>query len=153
MFIVLLQISTITKRIYISLKIYEFQLVQNPGEFVISFAKGYHSGFNCGLNCGEAVNFGSDKFLECFREFKLCDCPFSESENSPNQAIAGLEEIIKRNERVSSTIEFVFSFEAYELFSISVHFSIFFFKVHLCRMWYQLWFKKKFEVASRNTTR
>lgn len=34
-----------------------YRLVQDPGQFVVTFPKAYHGGFSYGYNCGEAVNF------------------------------------------------------------------------------------------------
>lgn len=62
---------------------------------------GYHAGLNCGLNCAESINFGSEKFLQWFNKFETCQCPFGESENSPNQAVAALKPLVDANERVS----------------------------------------------------
>ncbi|KAK9676179.1 hypothetical protein RND81_11G059700 [Saponaria officinalis] len=44
------------------------RLVQNPGEFVVSFPRAYHVGFSHGFNCGEAANFGTPQWLTIAKE-------------------------------------------------------------------------------------
>ena len=33
------------------------RVIQNPGEFVVTFPRGYHAGFSNGFCIGEAANF------------------------------------------------------------------------------------------------
>ncbi|KAI0043041.1 JmjC-domain-containing protein [Auriscalpium vulgare] len=49
-------------------------LVQNSGEFVITYPRGYHAGFNMGFNCAESVNFALNSWLELGRKAKACNC-------------------------------------------------------------------------------
>ncbi|XP_027365525.1 probable lysine-specific demethylase ELF6 [Abrus precatorius] len=44
------------------------RLVQNPGEFVVTFPRAYHVGFSHGFNCGEAANFGTPEWLRVAKE-------------------------------------------------------------------------------------
>lgn len=44
------------------------RLVQNPGEFVVTFPRAYHVGFSHGFNCGEAANFSTPKWLTIAKE-------------------------------------------------------------------------------------
>ncbi|KAA8539296.1 hypothetical protein F0562_025988 [Nyssa sinensis] len=44
------------------------RLIQNPGEFVVTFPRAYHIGFSHGFNCGEAANFGTPKWLKVAKD-------------------------------------------------------------------------------------
>ncbi len=53
-------------------------LVQEPGEFVITFPASYHAGFNHGFNVAEATNFTTERWVDKGREAKVCRCqPYS----------------------------------------------------------------------------
>ena len=44
-----------------------FQLLQKPGEFVVTWPRAYHAGFSHGHNVGEAVNFGTAEWVAAGR--------------------------------------------------------------------------------------
>ncbi|KAM0883102.1 hypothetical protein ACQ4PT_031848 [Festuca glaucescens] len=44
------------------------RLVQNAGEFVVTFPGSYHSGFSHGFNCGEASNIATPEWLTVAKE-------------------------------------------------------------------------------------
>ncbi|CAD5214411.1 unnamed protein product [Bursaphelenchus xylophilus] len=53
---------------------------QYPGEFIITFPRGYHMGFNLGFNCNEAINFATERWFPYGLTAKMCDC-------NPNVAV------------------------------------------------------------------
>lgn len=44
------------------------RLVQNAGEFVVTFPRAYHLGFSHGFNCGEAANLATPEWLKMAKE-------------------------------------------------------------------------------------
>ncbi len=44
------------------------QLVQEPGDFVVTYPKSYHAGFSYGFNMGEAVNFALPEWIRFGKE-------------------------------------------------------------------------------------
>ena len=49
---------------------FKSRMDQYAGEFIITFARGYHAGFNHGYNLAEAVNFAPPDWLELGPEMK-----------------------------------------------------------------------------------
>ena len=49
-------------------------MVQEAGNFIITFPYGYHAGFNQGLNCAESTNFASLRWIEFGKKATQCHC-------------------------------------------------------------------------------
>lgn len=50
------------------------KVVQEPGEFIVTFPYAYHAGFNHGYNCAEAINFATERWIEYGKRANLCYC-------------------------------------------------------------------------------
>lgn len=50
------------------------RVAQLPGEFILTYPKGYHSGFNLGFNCAESINFATERWLPLGKVAKSCVC-------------------------------------------------------------------------------
>ena len=50
------------------------RVVQYPNEFIATFSGGYHCGFNGDFNEAEAINFGTERWLNMFPKYQPCDC-------------------------------------------------------------------------------
>ena len=50
------------------------KIVQEAGEFMITFPYGYHAGFNHGFNCAESTNFASPRWVEYGKRATQCNC-------------------------------------------------------------------------------
>ena len=48
--------------------------VQEQGQFVVTFPKGYHWGFNQGFNMAEATNFATENWIPAGEKAKFCTC-------------------------------------------------------------------------------
>lgn len=40
------------------------QVLQEAGQFIVTFPFGYHAGFNHGFNCAESTNFATQRWID-----------------------------------------------------------------------------------------
>lgn len=50
------------------------KIIQEPGEFMVTFPFGYHAGFNHGFNAAESTNFASKRWIEYGKKASQCRC-------------------------------------------------------------------------------
>ncbi|KAJ8751992.1 hypothetical protein K2173_001018 [Erythroxylum novogranatense] len=60
--------TVMSPEVFISAGVPCCRLVQNAGEFVVTFPRAYHSGFSHGFNCGEAANIATPEWLRVAKE-------------------------------------------------------------------------------------
>ncbi|EFX83214.1 hypothetical protein DAPPUDRAFT_48413 [Daphnia pulex] len=65
------------------------KIVQEAGEFMVTFPYGYHAGFNHGFNCAESTNFASPRWVEYGKRATHCAC-------RPDMVKISMETFVKR---------------------------------------------------------
>ncbi|KAJ7956116.1 Lysine-specific demethylase REF6 [Quillaja saponaria] len=60
--------TVMSPEVFISAGIPCCRLVQNAGEFVVTFPRAYHTGFSLGFNCGEAANIATPEWLRVAKD-------------------------------------------------------------------------------------
>lgn len=60
--------TVMSPEVFLSAGIPCCRLVQNAGEFVVTFPRAYHSGFSHGFNCGEAANIATPEWLRVAKD-------------------------------------------------------------------------------------
>ena len=51
-----------------------YRMVQQPGDFVITYPGAYHAGFNLGFNIAESTNFATGRWIRIGAAAKACEC-------------------------------------------------------------------------------
>ncbi|KAL2346992.1 hypothetical protein Fmac_000992 [Flemingia macrophylla] len=60
--------TVMSPEVFISAGVPCCRLVQNAGEFVVTFPRAYHTGFSHGFNCGEAANIATPEWLRVAKD-------------------------------------------------------------------------------------
>ncbi|KAJ7945767.1 lysine-specific demethylase REF6-like [Quillaja saponaria] len=60
--------TVMSPEVFISAGVPCCRLVQNAGEFVVTFPRAYHTGFSLGFNCGEAANIATPEWLRVAKD-------------------------------------------------------------------------------------
>uniref|UniRef100_A0A3B3BKF4 [histone H3]-trimethyl-L-lysine(9) demethylase n=1 Tax=Oryzias melastigma TaxID=30732 RepID=A0A3B3BKF4_ORYME len=50
------------------------KVIQEAGQFIVTFPFAYHAGFNHGFNCSESTNFATQRWIEYGKQATLCSC-------------------------------------------------------------------------------
>ncbi|XP_075901294.1 lysine (K)-specific demethylase 4A, a isoform X2 [Nelusetta ayraudi] len=50
------------------------KVIQEAGQFIVTFPFGYHAGFNHGFNCAESTNFATQRWIDYGKRATMCSC-------------------------------------------------------------------------------